>query len=497
MRLAQLLDGVAVLGVDGGSLDIDIAEVRDDSRAVQPGDLFVPTRGQTVDGHQFLAAAAAQGAVAAVVAADVAQPFPGVRVRVAATAEALGHIAANRYGRPGDAMALIGITGTNGKTTTTFLCEGLIRARGGVPGVLGTVAYRWPGSTREAPFTTPTQLMLQATLAEMRAAGVTHVAMEVSSHALALDRVAGLSFRVGAFTNLTQDHLDFHGTMSAYRDAKALLFSSYLTSDGAGVVLIDREYGLDILAAVKGRAISVSATGQSADVRVVEAKETLDGIVATVVTPAGNVALRSPLIGGFNVENLALGVGVGAALGLSPDQIAAGLESVPGVPGRLERVPNDRGIGVFVDYAHTPDALERAMKALRPLTHGRLIVVFGCGGDRDKTKRPMMGAAVARDADLAIVTSDNPRTEAPQAIVAMIVEGVKSVIASGFIVEVERRPAIELAVGEARPGDIVLIAGKGHEDYQIIGKVKHHFDDREEAALALAKLAKRPLNGQS
>jgi UDP-N-acetylmuramyl-tripeptide synthetase len=497
MRLGQLLEGVAIAGVDGGTLDVEIAEVRDDSRAIKPGDLFVATRGQTVDGHAYLDAAARSGAVAAVVADDATEAFAGVRVRVAATAPALGLIAANRYGRPGDALTLIGVTGTNGKTTSTFLCEGLIRAGGGVPGVLGTVTYRWPGVTREAPFTTPTALVLHATLAEMRAAGVTHVAMEVSSHALALDRVAGLTFTVAAFTNLTQDHLDFHGTMEAYRDAKAQLFASYLRPDGAGVVLIDRDYGLDILASVRGRAISVSAAGQSADVRVVKAEQSVDGIVAEVMTPRGPLVLRSSLIGGFNVENLALAVGIGVALELSPEQIAAGLASVHGVPGRLERVVNDRGFGVFVDYAHTPDALERAMKALRPLTRGRLIVVFGCGGDRDKTKRPKMGAAVARDADLAIVTSDNPRTEDPAAIVAMIVEGVKSVIASGFVVEVERRRAIERAVTEARPGDVVLIAGKGHEDYQIIGKVKQHFDDREEAAAALAKLAKRAPSGQS
>jgi UDP-N-acetylmuramyl-tripeptide synthetase len=500
VKLRQLLEGVRVTAVEG-DLDADIADVRDDSRAVAAGDLFIAARGQTVDGHQFLDAAAQKGAAAAIVADDAAElaraKFPGVRVRVASTAEALAIVAANRFGRPADALTLIGITGTNGKTTSTFLCEGLVRAAGGTPGVIGTVTYRWPGVVKAAPFTTPTPLVLHATLAEMRAAGVTHVAMEVSSHALALDRVAGMKFRVGAFTNLTQDHLDFHGTMEAYRDAKALLFSAHLRSDGAGVVMIDRDYGRDILAAVAGRAISVSAGGESADVRVAGVTQSLDGITAEVATPRGNVTIRSHLIGGFNVENLALAVGIGVALELSPAQIGAGLSSVSAVPGRLERVPNDRGLGIFVDYAHTPDALERAIDAVRGIAQKRLIVVFGCGGDRDKTKRPKMGAIAARKADLAVVTSDNPRTEDPRAIVDMIVEGVKSVVAGGFIVEVDRRRAIEIAVGEARAGDVVLIAGKGHEDYQIIGTAKQHFDDREEAKNALAKLASRAPNGQS
>jgi UDP-N-acetylmuramyl-tripeptide synthetase len=509
-------DGAAITGVDAAPaharettathaaadrwrslLDLEIADVRDDSRHVSKGDLFLATRGQTTDGHRFLDVAAQRGAVAAIVADDAREPFAGVRIRVPSTSQALARVAANRWGRPADALTLIGVTGTNGKTTTTFLAEGLVRAHGGVPGVLGTVTYRFAGVERPAPFTTPSPLLLHQTLAEMRAAGVTHVAMEVSSHALALDRVAGLRFRVAAFTNLTQDHLDFHGTMEAYRDAKAQLFAQYLAPDGAGVILIDREGGLDMLASVRGRAISVSAAGASADVRMTRVEQSVDGIAAEVATPNGPVALRSSLIGGFNVENLALAVGIGVALDLSPGQIAAGLASVRGVPGRLERVPSERGFGVFVDYAHTPDALERVMAALRPLTRGRLIVVFGCGGDRDKTKRPKMGAAVARDADLPIVTSDNPRTEDPQAIVDMIVEGVKTVRASGFIVEIERRRAIELALEAAREGDVVLIAGKGHEDYQIVGTHKLHFDDREQAREALAKLAKRAPTGQS
>jgi UDP-N-acetylmuramyl-tripeptide synthetase len=496
VRLAQLLSGVDVIAVDG-SLDLDIAGVRDDSRAVAAGDLFVATRGQTVDGHAYVGAAAERGAVAYVVADDVPAPTGGVRVRVRDTAAALARVAANFFGRPADALTLIGVTGTNGKTTTTFLAESLARAVG-VPGVITTVTYRFGTVARPAPFTTPTPLVLHGTLAEMRAAGVTHVAMEASSHALELHRLDGVRFRVGAFTNLTQDHLDFHGTMDAYREAKARLFRDHLTPDGAGVINLDGDGGPWMLGEVRGRALGVSARGAAgAAVRAVRAAQTVDGIVADFATPLGNVSVRSPLIGAFNLENLAVAVGIGVALDLAPDAIARGLQAVTGVPGRLERVPNDRGLGVFVDYAHTPDALERVMAALRPITRGRLIVVFGCGGDRDKTKRPIMGRLVARDADLPIVTSDNPRTEDPGSILDMIVGGVREERPREFLVEIDRRAAIAEAIARARPGDVVLIAGKGHEDYQIVGQVKHHFDDREEAAAALAKLANRPPNGQS
>jgi UDP-N-acetylmuramyl-tripeptide synthetase len=434
--------------------------------------------------------------------------FPGTRVRVASAARALGRIAANRYGRPADALTLVGVTGTNGKTTTTFLVEALLRANGGEPGVIGTVTYRFAGQSRPAPFTTPTPLELHATLAEMRAAGCRAAVMECSSHALALDRLEGVAYRVAAFTNLTQDHLDFHGTMEAYRDAKARLFAEHVADGGASVVLIDHEYGEFMAQAARGRVIRVSAyaDGPAADVHLTRAGESVSGIDAEWRTPAGEVRVRSPLIGRFNVENLSVAVGIGVALGLEPAAIGAALSSVRGVPGRLERVG---AANVFVDYAHTPDALERVMAALRPLTRGRLIVVFGCGGDRDRTKRPKMGRAVARDADLAIVTSDNPRTEEPHTIIDMILEGVRQepsppvppaelpTARRGHFPIVDRREAIRVALGAARPGDVVLIAGKGHEDYQIVGKTKHHFDDREEAAAWLTKLAPAARNDQS
>jgi UDP-N-acetylmuramyl-tripeptide synthetase len=508
MRLSELLRDVPVERIEGP--DVEVTEVRDDSRQIGTGDLFVAVRGQTVDGHDFLATEAQKGARAAVVerARDVSrETFGGTLVYVPSGAQALARIAANRHQRPADALTMLGVTGTNGKTTSTFLVEALVRAARGEPGVLGTVTYRYRDVSRPAPFTTPTPLELHATLAEMRAAKVTHAVMECSSHALALDRLEGVRYQVAAFTNLTQDHLDFHGTMEAYRDAKAKLFAEHVRPDGASVILMDHEYGDFMARAARGRVIHVSTVGEG-DVQVVAWTQDVQGIKAELRTPVGTVNLRSPLIGRFNLENLAVAVGMGVGMGLDAATIAAALDGVAGVPGRLERVPAGE-IGVFVDYAHTPDALERVMAAARPLTRGRLLVVFGCGGDRDRTKRPKMGRAVARDADLAIVTSDNPRTEEPGSILEMILEGVQkepcpSLTASdladaprGWVALVDRRAAIQAAIGAARPGDVVVIAGKGHEDYQIVGKTKHHFDDREEAAAALAKLAKTAARPQS
>jgi UDP-N-acetylmuramyl-tripeptide synthetase len=480
------LEGVEIVGVDGGGtapLDLDIGEVRDDSRAVARGDLFVATRGQTVDGHDYLGAAAERGAVAAVVDADAAQGFPGVRVRVRGATRALATIAANRWGRPADHLTMVAVTGTNGKTTTTFLVEALVRAAGGEPGVIGTVTYRFGTITYQAPFTTPTPLVLHATLAEMRAAGVTHVAMEASSHALELGRLDGVRYRVAAFTNLTQDHLDFHGTMQAYAESKAKLFREQLTDDGVGVINMDNEWGAFMLQEVRGRALAVATSGVP-EILLMRAKQTVDGIDAAFMTPIGEVRVRSPLIGAFNLENLGVGVGIGVALGMPSEQIARGLGSVRGVPGRVERVADDlgpgRGLGVFVDYAHTPDALANVLRAARETTRGRLIVVFGCGGDRDAGKRVEMGRIAAEAADAVIVTSDNPRGEDPAEIASAIAEGIVAEVI------LDRRTAIRRAINDARAGDTVVVAGKGHETYQIIGDERFPFDDRDEVRSAFS-----------
>ncbi|HET7499977.1 MAG TPA: UDP-N-acetylmuramoyl-L-alanyl-D-glutamate--2,6-diaminopimelate ligase [Kofleriaceae bacterium] len=493
MNLATLIEplirtpaGARVIG-DAG---VAIRAVKSDSRAVEPGDLYVAVRGIRADGHAYVSAAIERGAAAIVVerAQDVAVP----QVIVADGAAALGVLVGRALGDPAAAMTLIGITGTNGKTTTTYLVESILVAAGARPGVIGTVEYRWgQGADRrsiEAPFTTPTPQVLHDTFAAMRDAGVTHVVMEVSSAALAMARLAGVQFAVGAFSNLTQDHLDVHGTMAAYRDAKRLLFRHHLAG-GAAVVNIDDPEGEGMAMAASdavpavARVLRVSADGRPADIRVAEHASTVRGIAARLATPRGELALEArPLIGHYNVANLALATGIAEALGLPHEAIARGIARLRGVPGRVERVANAVDLDVFVDYAHTPDALHNVLTALRPLTRRRLICVFGCGGDRDPTKRPRMGAEVAALADLAVVTSDNPRTEDPRAIIDQILAGVPR----PFAVDADRARAIRAAIEEAVPGDVVVIAGKGHEDYQIVGTTKHHFDDREQAAAVIA-----------
>jgi murE/murF fusion protein len=496
MILGTLIDdlaGARVLG-DAG---VAIRAVRNDSRMIEPGDVYVAVRGMRADGHAFVQAAIERGAAAVVVERrlDVAVP----QVIVADGAAALGVLVARSLGDPAKSMTLIGITGTNGKTTTTYLVESMLAAAGARPGVIGTVEYRWRGPngeriTRDAPLTTPPPQVLHETFAAMREAGTTHVVMEVSSAALVLERLAGVAFSVGAFSNLTQDHLDVHPSMEAYRDAKRLLFSRYLLGTspraavsapppaGIAVVNIDDPEGDGMASGAPGRALRVSSEGRPGDVRVIEHTSTIRGITARIATPSGELAIEAPpLIGHYNVANLALAVGIGEALGLAHDAMVRGIGELPGVPGRVERVPNAADLDIFVDYAHTPDALRNVLSALRPLTRRRLICVFGCGGDRDPGKRPKMGAEVAALADLAVVTSDNPRTEDPRTIIEQILAGMPR----PFAVDADRARAIRAAVSEAVPGDVIVIAGKGHEDYQILGTTKHHFDDREQAAAAV------------
>jgi UDP-N-acetylmuramoyl-L-alanyl-D-glutamate--2,6-diaminopimelate ligase len=487
-RLRELLDGVDVLSIDPpGAGELSIAGVRDDSRAVVAGDLFAALPGQTVDGHAFLEVAAQRGAVAAVVERGDAV-FRGAKVWVRSTARALGGIARNLHGRPGEAMRLTGVTGTNGKTTISYLVESLLIAAGRRPGVIGTVAYRSPLWSRPAPFTTPTSLLLHATLAELRDAGCSDVVMECSSHALALDRLEGIELAAAAFTNLTQDHLDFHGDMESYAAAKARLFAERLRADGVAVVCVDGPFGEQMARASRARVVRVSAGDRLGDVRVRRARLDSDGSELELETPAGPLSVRSPLVGGFNVENLVVAIGLGLGLGLGLEEIASALATARGAPGRLERVAVD-GVDLvgYVDYAHTPDALERALAALRPATRGKLWVVFGCGGDRDRGKRARMGAIAAQEADRVIVTSDNPRSEPPQQIIDEILLG------SGREAHIEavldRQEAIDRAATEAAPGDVILVAGKGHEDYQIVGKERRHFDDREVLAEALQRRA--------
>ena len=472
--LAELLRDVEILSGDATSMR-QIAHVRDDSRAVGAGDLFVAVRGLTVDGHDFVATARARGAVMVVAERDVG----GDCIVVPDASRSLGRIAANLHDRPSESMTFVGVTGTNGKTTITYLVEALLLAAGRRPGVIGTVEYRSPSGSRPSPFTTPTPLLLQSLLAEMRDEGCTHVVMECSSHALASGRLEAVDFSVAAFTNLTQDHLDFHATMEAYASAKARLFSERLRPDGVAVVNLESPAGPRMASVARGRVLGVGGAGE---VRVEGRTDRPDGTALRLATPLGPLEFHSPLVGAFNVENLLVAVGIGIALGLSSDTIVAALSAAAGAPGRLQRVGGTPAC--YVDYAHTPDALERALGALRPTTRGKLWVVFGCGGDRDRGKRPLMGRIAEDGADRVVVTSDNPRTEDPHRILEEIVAGMRSL---PFAAIEPRRDAISAAVLAMGPEDTLLVAGKGHEDYQIVGTTKHHFDDREEVEAALQR----------
>ncbi len=493
----------AGLGTIRGDASVVVNGVQHDSRHVVPGDLFVAVPGANDDGTRFAPEAIAKGAVAIAAerAIDVAVPL----VIVASARRALGAISAEIYGHPTRAMRVIGVTGTNGKTTTTWLIESMLDRIGARPAMMGTVVFRGPGVSRAAVHTTPEGDDIARFAREVLDHGATHLVMEVSSHALAMLRVDAVRYEVAAFTNLTQDHLDFHGTLEAYGEAKARLFTDL--EPQVAVVCVDSEFGVELAKRSRAeRTIRVSRSGAEAELVARSFESTRTGIEAEIAFGSTRAALRSPLIGDHNVENLLVAIGCGLALGYDLETICAALSDAKGAPGRLERVETDRDLAVLVDYAHTPDALVRALAALRPITPGRLLVVFGCGGDRDRGKRPLMGEAAARGADVCVVTSDNPRTEDPDAIVDAIVPGLerggqaKANDAShprGYVRIVDRAAAIEHAIVHARPGDTVLIAGKGHEDYQIIGTTKRPFDDREVARKALEAPPRRrgPGNG--
>jgi UDP-N-acetylmuramoyl-L-alanyl-D-glutamate--2,6-diaminopimelate ligase len=411
------------------------------------------------------------------------------RILVPDTRRALPRLASAYYGHPSRALTVVGITGTNGKTTTSYLCEALLRARGLDTGVIGTIQYVVRGHARDAGQTTPEAIELQGLLAEMVAAGVGGVAMEVSSHALALHRVDGVAFDVAVFTNLTQDHLDFHGTMEEYAKAKGRLFTELLPAGrkpGATAVLnADDPVGAAWATALSVRVITFGL-GPGHAVRPRHFESGLEGIRLLAESPAGPVHIVSPLIGEHNVMNLLGAVGTGVALGLGAEAIAAALGEVTRVPGRFERVEAGQDFLVVVDYAHTPDALERVLETARRLTPGRLGVVFGAGGDRDRGKRPVMGRIAARLADRVWLTSDNPRSEDPAAIIDEIATGVAPPPTGGYARYPDRRQAIRDAVDWARLGDTIVIAGKGHETYQIVGGQVSPFDDRLVAHEALA-----------
>ena len=490
MLLKDLLAAAEIAVVsDHPHLHVEVIGLTSNSQVVKPGYLFIGMPGTRVDGGEFWQGAIVQGAIAAVVSNNAIAKHAPVDQLVIAVADmsiACARLASAFYQHPSDRLKMVGVTGTNGKTTTSHLIEFLLDRAGKIHMMIGTLYTRWKGFEQIATHTTPFPIDLQRQLDQAIKAGCDTSVMEVSSHALSQGRVMSCQYDVAVFTNLTQDHLDYHHNMNDYFEAKALLFSpQYLR--GRAIVNLDDQYGkqlTDRLGNTPDRVWTYSTT-QSADLHITDVIYTGTGVSGQLHTPLGTVAFQSPLVGQFNIANLLAAIGAGLSLGLDLPQMVLAIPEFVGVPGRMERVQikSDQDVSVIVDYAHTPDSLENLLKAARPFISGQMICVFGCGGDRDRTKRPLMGEIVARLADVVVVTSDNPRTEEPNHILKDVLEGIPSSVTP--IVNVDRALAIQEAILAAKPGDGILIAGKGHEDYQIIGTEKIHFDDREQARSAL------------
>jgi UDP-N-acetylmuramyl-tripeptide synthetase len=479
--------------------------------------MFVAIEGQTADGHSFIHQALQNGAVAIVTQKEPPQPYlkeclaqavqsQPIIIRVADTRMAMADLAARFFGEPSENLTLIGITGTNGKTTVAYLIESILLQAGLKTGVIGTINYRYAGKTFSNPMTTPESLDLQRILAQMIDEGVTHVVMEASSHAMDLYRIRNCWFDVAVFTNLSQDHLDFHGDMQSYWSSKRRLFTEYLAQGpkrerAVAVINYDDPRGMELADSLP---LPVITTGSSSGCRI-KAENfqcKLIGTAGKVATPEGSFDFKTPLVGVHNVENILSAAGVGAALNIAPSTLKAGIATLSTIPGRLESIANNTGRFVYVDYAHTPDALDNAVSAIKKIAPARIICVFGCGGDRDKKKRPLMGEIATRLCDLSVVTSDNPRSEDPLAIIEQILPGARQANGveysgrdleegfeeKGFVIEPDRRRAIELGIKASRRDDAVLIAGKGHETYQILGNATIDFDDRKEAGKILKNM---------
>ncbi|PSB09830.1 UDP-N-acetylmuramoyl-L-alanyl-D-glutamate--2,6-diaminopimelate ligase [Pleurocapsa sp. CCALA 161] len=489
MKLRELLAKVNLQQPEHDALDLEVNRVCTNSHACQPGDLFIGMPGTRVDGGEFWGSATSQGAIAAIITPAAAQKQPPTGDACVIQTEDLvsvcSAIATAFHDYPSQKLSMVGVTGTNGKTTTSHLVEYFLLQAQSPTAMLGTLYTRWAGYSQTANHTTPFAVELQSQLAAAVKAGNKYAVMEVSSHALAQGRVKGCSFEVAVFTNLTQDHLDYHKDMEDYFQAKSLLFSpEYL--QGRAIINLDDDYGKRLIAQLDTERVwSYSVDNQDADLYTSNLDYQPTGVSGRLHTPQGEIIFNSPLVGQFNLANLLAAVGAGLHLGIDLKLIANSLPNFAGVPGRMERVRSgsNQDINVIVDYAHTPDSLENLLKAARPFITGKMICVFGCGGDRDRTKRPLMGKIAAQLADLAVVTSDNPRTENPEQILKDVVAGIPDNVKPLIIGD--RATAIATAIKNAQPGDGVLIAGKGHEDYQILGTEKIHFDDREQARIAL------------
>jgi UDP-N-acetylmuramoyl-L-alanyl-D-glutamate--2,6-diaminopimelate ligase len=469
--------------------ELKITQVTCDSRKVQPGALFIAIQGIATNGNLFAKDAAARGA-ALILSADptpVDWPSQSAWLQITEPRKALAITSANYFGRPADALKLVGVTGTNGKTTTSSLIDSIVRASGAQTGLFGTIAYHTPLGVYPAPNTTPESVDLQEFFAEVRDAEGTHVVMEASSHALALDRLWGCHFATAVFTNLTRDHIDFHKTFDDYFVAKRHLFEG----TGAGVpdvavINTDDEWGKGLTGLAK-KTLTYGLTNGS-DLAAKKFVLSFNGQNFVAQTPNGKIQVRSPLVGRINVYNILAAIGAGIGLGFSNEIIEAGIRNLSAVAGRFQRIDQGQPFLVVVDYAHTDDALENLIRTARELNpKGRIITMFGCGGSRDRNKRPSMGETSGRLSDLTILTSDNPRQEDPLKIISDIVVGMQK--SSGkYLIEADRAQAIKLAMDEAKAGDMVLLAGKGHEDYQIFSDHTIHFDDREVARNAISDL---------
>ena len=463
------------LNIIGGSADPDmnIGGVSYDSRKTQPGDLFVAVRGFETDGHRYIPAAMAKGAAAVLCEEPPADGTPYLLVKDCRLGLAL--VSRAFFGDPASEMTVIGFTGTSGKTSsTTVLKHVLEETLGAKVGLIGTNGNMIGDELLHTEHTTPESYELHQLFRRMRDAGCTHVVMEVSSHSLALERVAGITFDVAVFTNLSQDHLDLHGTMEEYAAAKKKIFSQCRV----GCVNLDDERAEYMMDGAPCPIVRYSAIRNDAELVAKDIRLTASGVRFAAVSGEELALTRLAIPGMFSVYNALSVMAAAHCVGVSLADCAAALATARGVKGRMESVPTDGDYSIIIDYSHKPDALEKALKTLRPVTRGRLMVLFGCGGDRDRKKRPLMGAIAEENADLTIVTSDNPRTEEPEAIIQEILAGMKARRGSVKVI-CDRAEAIRWAIDQARSGDVILLAGKGHEDYQIIGKEKHHMDERE------------------
>ena len=472
MKLKDLLQGLNILSstADG---EMEITGVSYDSRTTRPGDLFVAMTGFAADGHAFIPKAVENGAAAVLCQREIGEKIPAVRVEN--SRRALAVVGANWFGHPADEMVMTAVTGTNGKTTTTYLLKAILeQAKGAKVGLIGTNQNMIGQEILPTERTTPESFELQRLFRRMADAGCTHVVMEVSSHALYLDRVYGVHYKVGVFTNLTQDHLDFHKTMEAYCDAKAILFSRCDT----GVVNADDPWK-DRLLQNAACTVMTYAEKNPADLRAENVTLTADHVEFTAACGEKRIPVRVNIPGGFMVYNTLDVMGAALALGVEPEESAKILAAVPHVKGRVEVVPTPgRDYTILIDYAHSPDGLENVLRSAKGFAKGRTVALFGCGGDRDKTKRPKLGKIAAEIADFVIVTTDNPRTECPADIIADILTGMQDTATPYAVVE-DRIAAIHYAMDHAESGDVIVLAGKGHETYQEINHVKHHMDERE------------------